>query len=133
MILVDTSVWIDFFRADDLAHVQRLESLIEQGENIALCGVILTEILQGIRDDRAFERTRTYLGFLQLLPMTQEIFIEAAHVYRTLRAKGITVRKPVDCMIAATALVHQVQLLHNDRDLAAIAQHYPLQIINTGH
>ena len=133
MILVDTSVWIDFFRADDLAHVQRLETLIEQGENIALCGVILTEILQGIRDDRAFERTRTYLGFLQLLPMTQDIFIEAAHIYRTLRAKGITVRKPVDCMIAATALVHQVQLLHNDRDLAAIAQHYPLQIVNTGH
>lgn len=133
MVLVDTSVWIDFFRDDDLPHVRRLELLIEKGENIALCGVILTEILQGIRDDPVFHRTRTYLGFLQLLPMTQDIFIEAAQIYRTLRAKGITVRKPVDCMIAATVLVYHVQLLHNDRDLTAIAQHYPLQILDTGH
>lgn len=133
MILVDTSVWIDFFRADNLPHVQRLETLIEQGENIALCGVILTEILQGIRDDQAFHRTKTYLGFLQLLPMTQEIFIEAAQIYRTLRAKGITVRKPVDCMIAATALAYNTQLLHNDRDFTTVAQHYPLQIILLGH
>ena len=128
MILVDTSVWISFFRADDLPHVQRLETLIEQGENISLCGVILTEILQGIRDDCAFHRTRAYLDFLQLLPMTQEIFIEAAQIYRTLRTQGITVRKPVDCMIAATALAYNAQLLHNDRDFTAIAQHYPLQI-----
>lgn len=133
MILVDTSVWIDFFRADDLPHVQKLETLIEQGERIALCGVILTEILQGIRDESAFHRTRAYLDFLQLLPMTQPIFIEAAQIYRTLRAKGITVRKPVDCMIAATALVHNAQLLHNDRDFAAIVQHYPLRIILPGH
>lgn len=128
MILVDTSVWISFFRADDLPHVQRLETLIEQGEKISLCGVILTEILQDIRDDSAFHRTRTYLDFLQLLPMTQEIFIEAAQIYRTLRTKGITVRKPVDCMIAATALAYNAQLLHNDRDFTAIAQHYPLRI-----
>ena len=63
MILVDTSVWIDFFRADDLPHVQKLETLIEQGERIALCGVILTEILQGIRDESAFHRTRVYLDW----------------------------------------------------------------------
>ena len=74
MILVDTSVWIDFFRANDLPHVQCLEAFIEQGENINLCGVILTEILQGIRDDSVFHRTRAYLGFLQILTMTDEIF-----------------------------------------------------------
>ena len=133
MILVDTSVWIDFFRADDLPHVQRLETFIEQGEEISLCGVILTEILQGIRDDSAFHRTRAHLGFLPLLPMTDEVFIEAAQIYRTLRAKGITVRKPVDCMIAATALAYNTRLLHNDRDFTAIAQHYPLQIITPSH
>lgn len=129
MILVDTSVWIDFFRASDLPHVQRLEKFIDLGENIALCGVILTEILQGIRDESTYHRTRSYLEFLRFLPMTQEVFIEAAQIYRSLRAKGITVRKPLDCMIAATALVHQAQLLHNDRDFMAIAQHYPLQVV----
>lgn len=129
MILVDTSVWIDFFRASDLPHVQRLERLIEHGENIVLCGVILTEILQGIRDESTYRRTRHYLEFLRLLPMTQEVFVEAAQIYRALRAKGIAVRKPLDCMIAATALVHQAQLLHNDRDFVVIAQHYPLQIV----
>lgn len=121
------------FRADDLPHVQKLETLIEQGERIALCGAILTEILQGIRDESAFHRTRAYLDFLRLLPMTQPIFIEAAQIYRTLRAKGITVRKPVDCMIAATAPAHNAQLLHNDRDFAAIVQHYPLRIILPGY
>lgn len=129
MILVDTSVWIDFFRASDLPHVQRLEEFIEHGENIALCGVILTEILQGIRDESTYHRTRGYLGFLRLLPMNQEVFVEAAQIYRMLRAKGITVRKPLDCMIAATALAHQAQLLHNDRDFVLIAQHYPLPIV----
>ncbi|MER2528845.1 MAG: PIN domain nuclease [Candidatus Competibacter denitrificans] len=129
MILVDTSVWIDFFRGSALPHVQRLEEWIERGENIVLCGVILTEILQGIREESTYQRTRHYLEFLQLLPMTQDVFVEAAQIYRALRAQGITVRKPLDCMIAATALVHQAQLLHNDRDFVLIAQHYPLRVI----
>lgn len=129
MILVDTSVWIDFFRGNALPHVQRLEEWIEQGENIVLCGVILTEILQGIREESTYQRTRHYLEFLRLLPMTQDVFVEAAQIYRALRAQGITVRKPLDCMIAATALVHQAQLLHNDRDFVLIAQHYPLRVI----
>jgi predicted nucleic acid-binding protein len=85
MTLVDTSVWIDFFRGIDLPHVQRLEALIQQGENIALCGLILTEILQGIRDDNAFERTQTRLEPLLMLPMTKPIFVQAAVIYRTLR------------------------------------------------
>lgn len=133
MILVDTSVWIDFFRGNELPHVQHLEKGIEQGETIVLCGVILTEVLQGIREESAYQRTRRYLEFLQLLPMTQRVFVEAAQIYRALRNQGITVRKPVDCMIAATALVHQTQLLHNDRDFLAIAQHYPLHIVRPIH
>jgi hypothetical protein len=118
-----------FFRANDFPHVQQLEKFIEHGENIVLCGVILTEILQGIRDESSYFRTREYLNFLRILPMTKEIFIDAAQIYRILRARGITIRKPLDCMIAATALTHQAQLLHNDRDFTAIAQHYPLLII----
>ncbi len=133
MILVDTSVWIDFFRGNALTHVQRLEEWIGQGENIVLCGVILTEILQGIREESTYQRTRHYLEFLPLLPMTKDVFVEAAQIYRALRAQGITVRKPLDCMIAATALVHQTQLLHNDRDFLLIAQHYPLHVVRLVH
>jgi predicted nucleic acid-binding protein len=66
---------------------------------------------------------------LQLLPMTKEIFIDAVQIYRILRARGITIRKPLDCMIAAAALMYQAQLLHNDRDFTAIAEHYPLIVI----
>lgn len=65
--------------------------------------------------------------------MTDEIFIQAAQIYRTLRTQGVTVRKPVDCMIAATALTYKARLLHNDRDFTAIGQHYPLQIIILSH
>ncbi|ADE14440.1 PilT protein domain protein [Nitrosococcus halophilus Nc 4] len=133
MTLVDTSVWIDFFRGHDLPHVQRLEEIIGQGEDLALCGVILTEILQGIRDDQTFSRTQTRLEPLLLLPMTQSVFIQAAIIYRGLRAKGMTIRKPVDCMIAATALEHGAWLLHNDRDFEAIARHYPLRSSNLRH
>ena len=133
MILVDTSVWIDFFRGLDLSHVQQLEHMLQQGEDIALCGVILTEILQGIRDDSSFESTRNRLKSLVLLPMTESVFIQAAVMYRTLRAHGITVRKPIDCMIAATALEHGAKLLHNDRDFEMIGCHYPLRISYAQH
>lgn len=129
MILVDTSVWIDFFRGNTLPYVQRLEQWIEQGENIVLCGVILTEILQGIREESSYQRTRCYLAVLRLLPMTKDVFVEAAQIYRALRAQGITVRKPIDCMIAATALVYKAALLHNDHDFLLIAQHYPLNLV----
>lgn len=133
MTLVDTSVWIDFFRGQELPQVQRLESLLQQGEDIVICGVILTEILQGIRDERTFNLTRNRLKPLLLLPMTEAIFIQAAVIYRSLRAQGVTVRKPVDCMIAATALEHETWLLHNDRDFTAIARYYPLRLSQVEH
>ncbi|MFO1434422.1 MAG: PIN domain nuclease [Candidatus Competibacteraceae bacterium] len=133
MTLVDTSVWIDFFRGQELPQVQHLESLLQQGEDIVLCGVILTEILQGIRDERTFNLTRSRLKPLLLLPMTEAVFVQAAVIYRSLRAQGVTVRKPVDCMIAATALEHGVWLLHNDRDFIAIARHYPLRLSQAEH
>lgn len=128
VILVDTSVWIDFFAGRDLKPVQCLERAILDNEDIALCGIVLTEILQGIADDRSYRRVPQYLEPLIMLPMTDAVFIRAADIYRALRKKGTTIRKTNDCLIAATALEYHCHLLHHDRDFAAIAKHLPLQL-----
>ena len=129
MILVDTSVWIDFFAGRDQPHVERLEQLIVDGENLALCGIVLTEILQGIVDDTVFHRVRDYLRPLVMLPMSDEACVRAAEIYRRLRKQGITIRKTNDCLIAAVVLDHDCRLLHHDRDFAPIEKHFPLKAI----
>ena len=129
MILVDTSVWIDFFAGRDLPHVSTLEQFILANENLALCGIILTEILQGIGDDATYRRVRRDLSPLIMLPMPQAVFIKAADIYRELRKQGITIRKTNDCIIAATAIEHQCALLQRDKDFPQIAEHFPLKVI----
>ena len=131
MILVDTSVWIDFFAGRDLPHVATLEQRILENEDLALCGIILTEILQGIADDTTHRRVRRYLRPLLMLPMPDTVFVRAADIYRKLRKTGITIRKSNDCIIAATALEHHGQLLHNDKDFTPIAKHFPLKVVKT--
>ncbi len=129
MILVDTSVWIDFFAGRDLLHVANLEQLILNNEDLALCGIILTEILQSIADDTTHRRVQRYLTPLIMLPMPEAVFIRAANIYRNLRKQGITIRKTNDCIIAATALEHHCLLLHNDKEFLPIAKHYPLKVV----
>ncbi len=131
MTLVGTSVWIDVFAGRDLAHVATLEKFILDNEDLALCGIILTEILQGIADDTTHRRVRRYLSPLIMLPMTEAAYARAADIYRKLRKQGITIRKTNDCIIAATALEHHCPLLHNDKDFAPIAKHYPLKVVKT--
>lgn len=127
MILVDISVWIDFFAGRDLPHVQVLEHLIQTDADLALCGVILTEVLQGIANDKQHQQVKEYLQPLIRLDITETVWLEAADLYRTLRKRGITIRKTNDCVIAATALHYQCCLLHNDRDFDAMQPHFPLQ------
>ena len=129
MILVDTSVWIDFFAGRDLPNVAKLEQSILDNEDLALSGIILTEILQGIPDDTTYRRVRRYLSALIMLPMPESVFVRAADIYRKLRKQGITIRKTNDCIIAATALEHHCQLLHNDKDFRPIAKHYSLKVV----
>ena len=129
MILVDTSVWIDFFAGRDLTHVDTLEQCILANEDLALCGIVLTEILQGIADDTTYRRVRRYLRPLIMLPMPEAVFVRAADIYRQLRKQGVTIRKTNDCIIAATVLEHHCQLLHNDKDFAPIAEHFPLKVV----
>lgn len=129
MILVDTSVWVDFFAGRNLVHVAKLEQLVLDNEDLALCGIVLTEILQGIADDGTYRRVRRYLTPLVMLPITEVVFVKAADIYRKLRKKGITIRKSNDCIIAATVLEHHCRLLHLDKDFAAIEKYFPLKVV----
>ena len=131
MILVDTSVWIDFFAGRDQPHVAALERFILENEDLSLCGIILTEILQGIADDKTHRRVRSDLNPLIMLPMPETVFLRAADIYRKLRKAGITMRKSNDCIIAATALEHRCRLLHNDKDFLAIAEYFSLKVVKT--
>ncbi len=130
MILIDTSVWIDFFHGhSQLNHVIKLKQLLNNNQEITLCGVIFMEILQGIRDEKQYHLTKEYLECLPCLEITQSIYVEAAQIYRELRARGITIRKSADCVIAAVTLKHQCYLLHHDRDFEMIAKHFSLKLL----
>lgn len=130
MILVDTSVWIDYFRERSTPAVSRLDKAIDNGEDLCTCGLILTEILQGIRSQQQYVRTRTYFSRLLYLPLNQNAYIDAADLYRQAQRKGKTIRKTVDCIIAACALLHRVPLLHADRDFTTLASISPqLQLL----
>ncbi len=129
MTLVDTTVWIDFFNDRPEPHVTKLQELIENDEDLFLCGVILTEVLQGIRSDHDYRKTKDYLSVLIFLPMHHATFIQGVDIYRSLRKKGITIRNAVDCLIASVAIEHDLVLLHNDRDFRQIAKHTKLKII----
>ncbi|MFW6255517.1 MAG: PIN domain nuclease [Candidatus Sumerlaeota bacterium] len=131
MVLVDTSVWIDFFANHPEPHVIALKKMIETGEDLCLCGITLAETLQGIRSERAYRKTKDYFEILIFLEMRKAIYEQAAAMYRSLRKKGVTIRKPVDCLIASVALENDLALLHNDRDFDHISQHFKLQTIRS--
>jgi len=130
MILVDTTVWIDFFAARSLPQVVALESLIERREDICICGIILTEVLQGIRKESEFQKTKDLFNNLIFLPMYYPVFLRSADIFRKLRRKGITVRKSLDCMIASVAIENNALLLHNDKDFQPIEKHCSLEVLS---
>jgi predicted nucleic acid-binding protein len=122
MILVDSTVWIDFFKGADSIFRRKLHQLIEEEEGVCLTAINLTEILQGIRSDTEFERTRRYLLLFPFFNTRHlETYIHAAKIHRTCQRSGNTVRKTVDCLIAAIAIENNLTLLHNDRDFDKLA------------
>ena len=129
MVLVDTTVWIDFFAGQTLTHIETFESLLEQEEDICICGIILTEVLQGIRKETEFKKTKNLFNSLIFLPMSYSTFLQSAEIYRKLRQKGITIRKSIDCMIASVALENNISLLHNDKDFLPIERYCELKVL----
>jgi len=129
VILIDTTVWIDLFADRNTPGTRKLTSAIEADDDLATCGFVLTEVLQGIREGNRFSQTKKILEDLIYLPTSQSAYVSAALIYRGCRHKGLTIRKPVDCMIAATCIEHSCFILHNDRDFSHISKHFPLQSV----
>ena len=125
MILVDTSAWVLTFRRraplDLEAHVEL--------DEVVTCLPVVQEVLQGMREEAAFRTARDAMTALPRLedPLPLARCEDAAQLYRTARRAGVTVRSSVDCLIAAIALRHDVEILHHDRDFAALARISPLR------
>lgn len=122
MILVDTSVWIDFFRGIQSPQANHLATLFKNEEDVCISGIIMTEILQGIRSEKEYTRVKKLLGDLVYLATHRETYVLAADLFRTAQSKGHTIRKTIDCLIAACAIHHQVPILHKDTDFDKLDQ-----------
>ncbi len=131
MILVDTSVWIDFLHGHSSAQAAFLARLIEEEENFCTCGIVLTEVLQGIRGENQARRTEHLLSDLIYLPTRRSAHLLAAHIYRSARRRGVTICRSVDYTIAACAIEAGTPLLHRDRDFEEIARGSDLEIADT--
>ena len=131
MIVVDTSVWIDVLNDTPAPQAQRCVQLLKSGEPIALTDVILTEVLQGLRSDREAALVERQLRAFPILRLEDlDDFVLAASLYRTARRAGVTIRKTVDCLIAAPCVRTGAPLLHADEDFNRLATCTPLQIWN---
>jgi predicted nucleic acid-binding protein len=129
MILVDSSVWIDFFKGSDTDSVQILERLLQEEAELTVSDYILTEVLQGFKKDKDFEMARKHLLLFPIYSLSSpDSYIQAAQIYRLCRQKGITIRNTMDCLIAQTALENDLVLLHDDSDFNRIAEVCPLAI-----
>ena len=129
MILVDASVWIDYFKGTATAQAARLDGLLGN-EPLAIGDLMLTEVLQGFPDDRDFNQARRMLTALTVVDLGgQDIAIPAARNFRTLRRKGVTVRKTIDTVIATRCIESGYELLHNDRDFDPFAMHLGLRVV----
>jgi predicted nucleic acid-binding protein len=128
-VLVDSTVWIDFLKNKKTPETDKLVELIEAREDLCICGFILTEVLQGIRDEKEYLATKQQFANLIYLEDDSSTFELAATIYRELRKQGITIRNSMDCLIASVVVQHHVALLENDRDFPFIDSHFPLNLV----
>lgn len=116
MILVDSSVWIDYFNGRSTPQSEKLDELLGV-EDLAVGDLILVEVLQGFRGKREFESARQLMFSLSVVDLCgAEIAVKAAENYRFLRGGGFTVRKTIDCVIATCCIERGYELLHSDKD-----------------
>ena len=127
-LIFDTSVWIDFLRNKSNPPSNLLTSYIEKNDQVLLIPTILQEVLQGIRDDAQYQHIKEILSYfttLQLPPI--QAAVGAAELYRSLRKKGLTIRKSNDCLIAFYAIEFSTPLVHLDNDFDLISKHTKLK------
>jgi predicted nucleic acid-binding protein len=129
VIVVDTSVWIDVLNDTDTPQAVRCVELIESGEPVALTDVVLTEVLQGLQSEREAQLVERHLAAFPILRLGgTEDFVLAAELYRAARRGGVTIRKTLDCLIAAPCVRTGAPLLHADRDFDLLATCTPLRV-----
>jgi len=129
VIVVDTSVWVDVLNDAPAPAALRCVELIEAGQPVALTDVILTEILQGLRSEREARLVERHLRAFPILRLGDlEDFVLAASLYRAARRAGVTIRKTLDCLIAAPCVRTGAPLLHADRDFDRLATCTELRI-----
>lgn len=129
MILVDSSAWIELLRASGHPAHQTLKRHLDAGSPIATTEVVVMELLAGAGSNRDRDRLRQRLLALPLLRLRgMPDFESAADLYRRCRRSGTTVRRLIDCLIAAVAIRERATVLHNDRDFEVLGRHTPLRI-----
>jgi predicted nucleic acid-binding protein len=127
MIFVDSSVWIDYINGKESAQVNFLDGILGY-DGIVIGDLVIAEVLQGCTDARTFAETKRLLGLAGFIVVSDyAVAVQAAQNYMTLRAKGITVRKTIDTLIATRCLVNDLTLLHNDRDFLPFEEHLGLR------
>ena len=129
MILVDSSVWIDYFNGRKSWQTDLLENLFSEVP-IIIGDLILTEILQGFRSDNDFNIAKSFLSDLPFRQMGgYKVAVQSAQNYRILREKGVTVRKTIDVIIGTYCILEGLPLLHDDRDFEPMVSHLALKIL----
>lgn len=129
IVLIDTSVWISFFKGNETPASLYLKNNLGNIA-IAICPVIMQEVLQGIANERDVLKVESYFdSLIYFRSDPYSMAKKSAELYRNLRKSGITIRKPNDCLIAIYALENNCKLLHEDRDFEQISSKYPLQNI----
>jgi predicted nucleic acid-binding protein len=120
LTLVDTSVWIEVFRPGNPLDLELLVPL----EEVVTCLPVMQEVLQGFADEAAYRQAEESLRSMPIVesPLREEIVLAAVDLFRTARRQGLTIRSSVDCLIAACALRHDLEVLHRDRDFDALAR-----------
>ncbi len=130
MIIVDTTVWVDYLRGTSSPHAEWLDRNLV-AERLGLTDLILCEVLQGVVNDAHCDAVQKELQRFEVYETgTIELAIEAAKNYRRLRAAGRTVRKTIDCLIATFCLVEGHALLHNDRDYDLFEERLGLRVVH---
>ena len=130
MILVDSSVWIDYFNGVQSSQTDWLDSSL--GSTPVIIGdLILTEVLQGFQNEKDFKIAKGLLLGIPFMAMVEQpIALESAMNYRYLRKKGVTVRKTIDVIIGTFCIYNQITLLHCDRDFDPMVKYLGLEIID---
>jgi predicted nucleic acid-binding protein len=128
VILVDSTVWIDYFRSADTPQVALLDSYL--GSSLVAVGdLIAAEVLQGVRDEREFKLVKKTLDAFEHVDLVgYELAIRASENYRLLRERGVTIRKTIDTLIATYCIDNRTTLLHADRDFVPFARHLGLRV-----